>query len=86
MSINDSLVGQNVAFQIIDAADREMRGELDFLVKEEFYGVKDDSVKIEDFVKALDKDAILDAAVAEFREGLAKVLAKSIEDILEDEE
>lgn len=76
----NSLVGENSAFQIIEAAEREMRGELDFLVKEEFFAVKDDEIEVEDFVKSLDKDAVIEAAVAEFRAKFAELLDKCIED------
>lgn len=85
MSINDVFVGQNIASQIIDAADRDMNGELDFLVKEEFFGVKDDSVEIEDFVKHLDKDAVIEAAVLEFRTKFAELLTEAIESYLDEE-
>jgi hypothetical protein len=76
----NSQVGENSAFQIIEAAEREMRGELDFLVKEEFFAVKDDAVEIEDFVTSLNKDAVIEAAVAEFRAKFAELLDKCIED------
>lgn len=76
----NSLVGENSAFQIIEAAEREMRGELDFLVKEEFFAAKDDAVEIEDFLTSLNKDEVIEAAVAEFRAKFAELLDKCIED------
>ena len=56
-----------------------MRGEVDFLVKEEFFAVKGDEVEIEDFVKSLDKNAVIEAAVAEFRSMFAELLDECIE-------
>jgi hypothetical protein len=76
---NNTLLGTNAAFQIYDAAEREMRGEVDFLVKEEFFAVKGDEVEIEDFVKSLDKNAVIEAAVAEFRAKFAELLDECIE-------
>jgi hypothetical protein len=75
----NALVGENSAFQIIEAAEREMRGELDFLVKEEFFAAKDDAVEIEDFLTSLNKDEVIEAAVAEFRAKFAELLDECIE-------
>jgi hypothetical protein len=74
-----TMTASDVTFQIYDAAEREMRGEVNFLVKEEFFAVKGDEVEIEDFVKSLDKDAVIEAAVAEFRAKFAELLDECIE-------
>ena len=81
----NEVIGSNAAFEIIEAANREMNGETNFLVNEEFFKAKSDEVEIEDFLRTLDKDAIIKAAVEEFRDTFSELLDSCFEEYLEDE-
>ncbi len=87
MSTNINVqLGTSTASQILDAADRETNGEIDFLVKEEFFALKGEDVEVEDFLRALDKAAVIDAAVEEFRTKFTELFSEAVESYLEDEE
>lgn len=78
-------LGEIAAFRIMESADRQERGEVHVLISEEFFELKSDEVKIEDFVKSLDKDAVIEAAVLEFRTTFTELINKSIENFLDED-
>jgi hypothetical protein len=55
------------------------------LIAAEFLELKSDKVEIEDFLKSLDKDAVIEAAVEEFRSQFTELLNDSIESYSEEE-
>ena len=81
----DAQLGELSAFRIMESAEREERGEVHMLIAREFFELKSDEVEIEDFVKSLDKDAIIEAAVIEFRSKFTELLADAIERYQEEE-
>lgn len=76
-------LGTNISSSIISAADHETRGELYFLFTEEIWALDDDADKN---VRKLDKDAVIEAAVAEFRTRFAEGLEDAIERVAEEED
>jgi hypothetical protein len=78
-------LGEIAAFRIMESADRQESGEVHVLISEEFFELKSDEVEIEDFVKSLDKDAVIDAAVLEFRATFTELITRSIENILDED-
>lgn len=78
-------LGEIAAFRIMESADRQERGEVHVLISEEFFELKSDEVEIEDFVKSLDKDAVIEAAVLEFRTTFTELINKSIENFLDED-
>jgi len=81
----DTQLGELSAFRILESAEREERGEVHMLIAGEFFELKSDAVEIEDFVKSLDKDAVIEAAVIEFRSKFTEILTDAIENYLDEE-
>jgi hypothetical protein len=52
-------------------------------IADEFFELKSDAVEIEDFVKSLDKDAVIEAAVLEFRTQFTEILTEAIENYID---
>jgi len=78
-------LGERSAFRILESAERLERGEVHMLIAGEFFELKSDVVEIEDFVKSLDKDAVIEAAVLEFRTKFTDILTEAIENYLDEE-
>jgi|694.fasta_scaffold07295_16 hypothetical protein len=78
-------LGATSAFRILESANREESGEVHMLIAAEFLELKSDKVEIEDFLKSLDKDAVIEAAVEEFRSQFTELLNDSIESYSEEE-
>lgn len=78
-------LGEISAFRILESAERLERGEVHMLIAGEFFELKSDAVEIEDFVKSLDKDAVIEAAVLEFRTKFTEILTEAIENYLDEE-
>ena len=78
-------LGERSAFRILESAERLERGEVHMLIAGEFFELKSDVVEIEDFVKSLDKDAVIEAAVLEFRTKFTEILTEAIENYLDEE-
>ena len=81
----DAQLGELSAFRIMESAEREERGEVHMLIAGEFFELKSDEVEIEDFVKSLDKDAVIEAAVIEFRSKFTEILTDALENYLDEE-
>jgi hypothetical protein len=82
--INTQL-GTTSAFRILESADREESGEVHMLIAAEFFELKSDKVEIEDFLKSLNQEAIISAAVQEFRSQFTELLTEAIENYSEEE-
>lgn len=78
-------LGERSTFRILESAERLERGEVHMLIAGEFFELKSDVVEIEDFVKSLDKDAVIEAAVLEFRTKFTEILTEAIENYLDEE-
>jgi hypothetical protein len=82
--INTEL-GTTAAFRILESADRQERGEVHMLIAAEFFELKSDKVEIEDFLKSLDQEAVISAAVQEFSSEFTRLLTDAIENYSEEE-
>jgi hypothetical protein len=76
-------LGEISAFRILESAERQERGEVHMRIADEFFELKSDAVEIEDFVKSLDKDAVIEAAVLEFRTQFTEILTEAIENYID---
>lgn len=84
----ENQIGGNASFRIIEAARRELNGELDFPVKEEVHSVitwtEDDSGEFAASVQSLDRDKIIEAAVDEFRKSFTELLNDSLDSLIDE--
>ena len=83
----ENKIGSGSAWQIIEAAKRDTRGEIDFLISEEVFGQLNwtpgmDSDVLESSVKALNRDEIIEAAVALFRKSFSRELHETLDELL----
>lgn len=84
----ESKIGGNSSFSIFDAAGREMRGEIDHLIKEEVHELielsEDDNGEFVEAIKSLDRDKIIEAAVEEFRKSYSALLNGTLDDLIDE--
>lgn len=84
----ETQIGGNASFQIMEAAKRELRGELDFIVKEEVHSVvewtTDDSGEFAASVKSLNRDEIVEAAVKEFQKSFTHLLNETLDQLIDE--
>lgn len=83
----ENKIGSGSAWQIIEAAKRDTRGEIDSLISEEVFEQLDwnptmDNEILENSVKALDRNEIIEAAVALFRKSFSKELHETLDELL----
>jgi len=83
--LQNALLGAFAASEMMDMADRQAHGELHILISEQIFNI-DDDVEISDALLALNKDAVINAAVEKFRERFAEILDKCFEYHIEEDE